>query len=224
MKTKLTTEWLNDPPAEPAKAESTDAAVSTDSITPENADAAADPFDDLAALRLDQSFVQTAGAEKLLITVPVRKPNKQDFVRVHPAPEYREDFALIELRDDREMYLLLPEVARNLPGEFSMCTLYTAINRQGVVFLWPVKLPGADGKILPWHTSAAKAAELSTTRWLRVVPNMSLGAYDTFRAAATIPDPEWPKYTFKELLRIAFKDRLVTNLDHPLVKRLRGLT
>jgi hypothetical protein len=26
------------------------------------------------------------------------------------------------------------------------------------------------------------------------------------------------------LLRVAFKDRLVADLDHPLVKRLRGLT
>ena len=42
-----------------------------------------DPFD-LANLRLDQSFVETAGVKKLLTTVPVRKPNPQDFVRVHP--------------------------------------------------------------------------------------------------------------------------------------------
>jgi hypothetical protein len=57
-----------------------------------------------------------------------------------------------------------------------------------------------------------------------VTANMSLGAYETFVAAATIPDPEWPKRTFKELLRVAFKDRLVADLDHPLVKRPRGLT
>jgi hypothetical protein len=28
--------------------------------------------------------------------------------------------------------------------------------------------------------------------------------------------------TFPELLRIAFRNRLVTDLDHPVVKRLRG--
>jgi hypothetical protein len=154
----------------------------------------------------------------------VRKPNKQDFVRVHPSPEYRENLAVIELKDDRETYLLLPGVARNLPGEFVMATLFAAINRQGVLFLWPVKLPGPDGKVMAWHTSAAEAAELAMTRWVRVTANMSLGAYDIYKAAATIPDPEWPQYTFQELLRTAFKDRLVTDLNHPLVKRLRGLT
>jgi hypothetical protein len=187
------------------------------------ADSGSDQFD-LAALRLDQNFVQAGGAQKLLLTVPVRKPNRQDFCRVHPGQDYRENLAVIELKDDREIYLLTPAVAQNLPGEFAMATVYTAINRQGVLFLWPVKLPGADGKILAWHTSAAAAAELAMSRWLRVTANMSLGAYDTFVAPATIPDPEWPKNTFQELLRIAFRDRLVTGLDHPLVKRLRGLT
>ena len=45
------------------------------------------PFDP-AALRLDQSYADTVGVKKLLTTVPVRKPNRQDFVRVHadPAP------------------------------------------------------------------------------------------------------------------------------------------
>jgi hypothetical protein len=44
------------------------------------------PFDNLAALRLDQSYADTVGVKKLLTTVPVRKPNRQDFVRVHPGP------------------------------------------------------------------------------------------------------------------------------------------
>ena len=46
--------------------------------------AAADPFD-LSNLRLDQSFVESAGVKKLLTTVPVRKPNPQDFVGYTPA-------------------------------------------------------------------------------------------------------------------------------------------
>jgi hypothetical protein len=45
---------------------------------------APDPFDP-ENLRLGQSFIETAGVEKLLTTVPVRKPNAQDFVRVRPS-------------------------------------------------------------------------------------------------------------------------------------------
>ena len=56
---------------------------------PNSTGAPPDPFDP-ANLRLSQSFVETAGVKKLLTTVPVRKPSPQDFVRVHPSPEYRE--------------------------------------------------------------------------------------------------------------------------------------
>ena len=71
------------------------------------------PFDP-AALRLDQSFAETAGVKKLLTTVPVRKPNKQDFVRVHPDPAYRlTPTAIIELNEDREIYLVTPLSLRN---------------------------------------------------------------------------------------------------------------
>jgi hypothetical protein len=181
-----------------------------------------DPFD-LTNLRLDQSFVESAGVKKLLTTVPVRKPNPQDFVRVHADSEYRAALAIIELKDDREVYLVPPAVARELPGEFVMATIYTAISRQGVVHLWPVRLPAPDGRILEWHRSAAEAAELAMRRWVRIKANMSLGAYEMFEAAGTIPDPEWPDLPFQELLRIGFRDRLVDRTDHAVVKRLRGL-
>jgi hypothetical protein len=38
---------------------------------------------------------RTSSVKKLLTTVPARWPGPQDFVRVHPAPEYRENFTMI---------------------------------------------------------------------------------------------------------------------------------
>ena len=148
------------------------------------------PFDP-DALRLDQSFADSVGVKKHLMTVPVRKPNRQDFVRVHPDPAYRlTPAAIIEVKEDREVYLVTPNMAQELPGEFAAATLFTAINRQGVLFLWPVKLPGPDGKYLEWHRSAAEAAELAMNRWLRLRANMSLGANDVFEAIGNLPEPE----------------------------------
>jgi hypothetical protein len=185
--------------------------------------AAADPFADLSKLRLDQSFLETAGAKKILTTVPVRKPNKQDFVRVHPAAEFREPFAVIELRDDRERYLITPAIAAALPTEIVTEMFYTAINRQKVVFLWPVRLPASDGRVIEWHRSGQEAVERAMSKWIRVVPNMSLGAYEIIEAPGKIPDPEWPaEYSFRDLLRIAFRDRIISSFDHPVLKALRG--
>ena len=99
--------------------------------------AAPDPFD-LAGLRLSASFLETAGVKKLITTVPVHKPGKQDFVRVHPEPAFRENVALIELKDDRESYVVHHDLTGVAERGDRYSTLFTAINRQGVVFLWPV--------------------------------------------------------------------------------------
>ncbi len=184
-------------------------------------DAVPDPFD-LENLRVDQDFAETAGVKRLLTTIPVRKPNKQDFVRVHPDTDFCMTILMIELKDDRETYIVQRNMAEVVSEEAVPYRLYTAINRQGVVFFWPVRLPDPNGRINEWHRSMAEAAERAMTKWMRVKANMSLGAYEMFEAQGAIPDPEWPDYDYKELLRIAFRNKIVDNPDHPVVKRLQG--
>lgn len=186
---------------------------------------APDPFD-LASLRLNPSFVETAGVKKLRTTVPAKRPNPQDFVRVHGAPEYRMDVAMIVLKDDhdREDFLVRPEICPDLVGEIIYQTIFTAINRQGVVFLWPVRLPAPDDRQFEWWRSAREAAERAMETWLRLKANKGLGAYEITVATAGIAEPVWPDESFQELIRIAYRDRMITSLDHPVVKRLRGLT
>jgi len=193
--------------------------TATSAAKPESAP---DPFD-LDGLRLDQSFVETAGVRKLLNTVHVGKPNPQDFVRIRPERKFRETFAIIELKEDREFYVLQRDIARELPGEFFLATLFTCINRQNVLRLVPVKLPGPDGRVNDWHRSLMDGVEAAMRGWVRIKANMNLGAYEIFEATGTFPDPVWPDETFKALLRIAFRDRVVDQIDHPLIKRLRGL-
>jgi hypothetical protein len=96
------------------------------------------------------------------------------------------------------------------------------MNRQGVLSIWPVKLPNPDGRHNACQTSAAEAAELAMGRWIRIVPNMALGANEIFAATGSLQDPVWPSIAFEEILNIAFRDRSVTELSHPLVKRLHG--
>jgi hypothetical protein len=192
--------------------------------TPEQQASTPDPFDP-TNLRLSQSFVENAGVKKLLTTVPVRKPSQQDFVRVHPDPAYRENFPIIDLKDDREEYIVVADLVPLLIGEFVTKTLFTAINRQGTVFFWPVRLPSPDGKNLDWWRSSRDAAELAMKSWIRVRANMNLGAFDIFEAddkANKIPDPKWPQLGFWELIKIAFRDHLIDRIDHPVIKRLRG--
>jgi hypothetical protein len=183
----------------------------------------ADPFD-LDALRVSQDFEAMAGVKKQLINVPVRKPNRQDFVRVNPDESYRVNLHVIVLQDDREVYVVRPDLYTGLSNEVVTVTLFTAINRQGVVFLWPVRLPSSDGKTNAWWTSARMAAEQAMTKWVRVSANQSLGAYEVMTAESCTHEPEWPEQSLQELIRIAFRERIIDSIDHPVVKRLRGLT
>jgi len=186
-------------------------------------EAAPDPFD-VGRLRLSQDFAASVGVKKALLTVPVRKPAKEWFVQVHPDESFRLQTAVIELKEDRETYLVDRTLWDQIATEatFSPRALFTAMNRQGVLFLWPVRLPGADGRVDEWSRSALEAASMAQGRWVRVMANMSLGAYEVFSAVADIPAPTWPDKSLSELLRVAFRDKLIESLDHPVLKRLRG--
>jgi hypothetical protein len=48
--------------------------------------AAASVFDDLEALRLSPEDAATVGSREILSRVPVRKPSRVEFFRVHPDP------------------------------------------------------------------------------------------------------------------------------------------
>ncbi len=70
--------------------------------------------------------------------------------------------------------------------------------------------------------SALEAASRASGHWVRMASNMPLGAYDVYETAANWPAPQWPTESFSDLLRVAFKGRLIDSLDHPVLKRLRG--
>jgi hypothetical protein len=184
---------------------------------------APDPFDP-ASLRLSQDFTASIGVKKLLHTVPVRTPDKTWFVRVHPRDEYSLPTGLLDLKEERETYLVAQSLWPALAAEptFGPWMLFTAISRQGVLFLWKIRLPGPDGKMNPWWESALAAAQTARRSWVRVQANMQLGAFDVFEAKGPLPDPDWPEASFRDLLAVAFKNRRIDALDHPVLRKLRG--
>ena len=95
-------------------------------------------------------------------------------MRVHPSPEYRENFPIIELKDEREEYIVTSALVPELTGELVTKTLFLAINRQGTVLFWPVRLPTADGKDLDWWRSGREAAGVAMHDWVRLKANMNL--------------------------------------------------
>jgi hypothetical protein len=176
-------------------------------------------------LRLDQSYLEQPAGRKLLTTVPIRKPHKQDFFRVHPSEEYRVPLAaMVTLQDDNDSFLIHRSFVSELAhGEFYYATLYLVMNRQKVIFIWPVKQTGPEQRPMAWHVSAADAAQKAMKSWIRIIANRSLGAYEILQASGPLSEPEWPELAFSEILAIAFRDRIVRDHRHPVIKRLRGM-
>lgn len=179
---------------------------------------------DLDSLRLPQDFATAVGVKRLIKTVPVKKPLAEWFVRTHPNSDYRLSTAVVELKEDRETYLVVPDLWPALATEptFSPRLLVTSVTRQGVLFVWPIRLPRADGRIDDWSRSAMDAADEAQSRWVRVKSDMALQAYVVEVATSQLPEPDWPDITFPEIIKVAFRDRMISDWDHPILRRLRG--
>jgi hypothetical protein len=49
-----------------------------------------------------------------------------------------------------------------------------------------------------------------------------LGGYEIFEATAKLPEPTWPDLSLDDLLTIAFRGRIITDPDHPVVLEMLG--
>ena len=177
---------------------------------------------DLKALRLPADYGATFGVRKLLTTVPVGKPKRETFFRTHPSDEMVFPAMLLDQKEARESYLVMPGVAQEISVLVRPVQLHAAIDRQNNVFLIPVPLPGETGLRNPWHESLAQAVERAKQHWLRLSANMLLGGYDIYVAEGALPDPEWPAHDIESLVAVAFRGKVITSLDHPLVQALLG--
>jgi hypothetical protein len=199
-------------------------AHSTNGATPvpTNVSPSTAPILDLNQFRLSQDFAGSAGVTKLLNVIPVQKPKRQDFVRVHPSPAYQEAVSLLEVQEDREYYLVGPDALSACANEVIPVMLRLAITRRNNPFIWPLRLPAADGRDNAWHASAREAAALAQERWVSVRANQDIGGYDVMLATAAIQEPTWPDKSFAELLAIAFKGRIILDPFHEVLLRLAG--
>ena len=127
------------------------------------------------------------------------------------------------LKEEGETYIVGAGLSDELAEEVTPVTLYTTIDRQGSLALCPVRLPRQDGRHDSWTESLRRAVEIAEHSWVRAMPNMSNGGYDVVTATSALSDPEWPDKPFEDLLRVAFRDRIIESIDHPVVRKLRGL-
>ncbi len=175
-----------------------------------------------SSLRLSQNFGQALGVKKLITVVPVAKPSKDRFFRTHESPNWVYPTLILENKSTGETFIAAPEVASVIGDQALAVELYVAIDRQNNPFLIPIPLPGPNGVRNRWHESRLQAVEKAKSVWIRISSNKDLGGYDIFEATAKLPDPDWPGITLDELLEVAFRGRIITSVDHPIVQERLG--
>jgi hypothetical protein len=234
------------PAAEPGGNGPVPASVKTDDLMTELDDIGATPGHsigarDLRELRISQDFGEDLGLEQPPSPVQVTKPEPEWFFRVHPDPAYRSRFLLLETKEDKDkdkkkkggnfrgvIYLITRNLQEDVMAEPSLYPrlatiklLVTAITRQKVIFLWPLRLP-EEGETSKWTLSAWEAAREAQTKWVRVTSNMSHSTNIITPAAPRVQlkEPAFPQRDFLDLVNAGFRGRIIDSWDHPVLKRL----
>ena len=177
---------------------------------------------DISNLRLNQDFDAVVGVKKKLVTIPIRKPTRQEFIRVRPGDEWTLDTAVLELKQEKEFYLIAPDLWQEIYDDLQPRRLVLTMSRQKVLAVWPLALPDSSGRLHSWGLSALEGAEMAEEHWVKLQSNQSLGAYELFVGAEDLPEPVWPEeYTLQQILDIAFGKFQIKTIDHPVIKRLQ---
>lgn len=176
--------------------------------------------EDLADFRLPLGQSVDPVTRKGATTIKISRPQKGVFVRTHAKHKF--DGFVIEDPVSQEPYLVLPAIAGKLQNECVAKRHILAVDRDGNPFIWPIRLPNEDGTLDSYSESALVAADEAERSWVRVQSNRSKKMYDTRVAVAAGGEPDWPEEDFDTLLSRAFGNRIIRDMDHPLVKRLNG--
>jgi hypothetical protein len=183
---------------------------------------AADIFSDLSALRLSPDEAGQIGSEEVLAHVSVRRPTTNEFVRVNPDPAMSLATSIF-VDPERETYFVAPGARNVLVAGVKAMLLLATVNQRGLFFLWPVALGDGSGRRNAWHETAREASELAKREWVKLASDMASGCYRVYRAKGVLPNPVFPEKSLEELLRIAFRGRIIDSESHPVVKQALGL-
>jgi hypothetical protein len=183
---------------------------------------APDPFD-FERLRLADTD-PGLGVRELVVDIPYHRPSKETFFRVRPGAEHQVTGGVIELKEEDDCFWVDPALWPRLAEEptFSRRRVFTCVTLSGSPFLWGCRLPGPDAKQPPWVTVPLEAARAAEERWTKLYWDQAQKRHRVRVAEGMAAEPAFPDLPLPDLVRLAFRDRVISSLDHPVVKKLWG--
>jgi hypothetical protein len=186
-----------------------------------------DIFVDVEALSKTASEI--APSEKVLTSLPVRKPRRDEFIRCHP--EFRVVVNVYQDKQNNVSYLVGPDALGELEavaGGVRRCQVTLTANYSGAMFAWEVPVP-SDSRANRWTSTSFQGCEEASKSWIRVSADMGAGEYVLHRRVVNDAKvPTWPAEIqhVSDLLRLSYGTGgggdVIESADHEVLKRLRG--
>jgi hypothetical protein len=175
-----------------------------------------DVFDHIEDMRIDprRDLIVT---KTVLLHCAARRPRPTEWIRAHPTLEMT--VYGIEDRENGDNYIVMP-----IPGLLQLLDaivrpkkLVPCINRQGTLFVWPVKLPKAKSN--PWIDTEQLCLDAARAGWVRVQSNRDSGGYEIAQPIDPIPPPVWPEgKEMPDYLRLAYgRHKVIADASHAYV-------
>jgi hypothetical protein len=184
--------------------------------------APASVFDNLEALRIQDEGPVKRKEKRLLAIVGTKRPSEAHYFRVHPDEEMSWLGFVYTYEKDSSNWYVLPgppyDEMTELTSKLRRVRLFLCITRRGSLTFWLVSQTDQG----TWGSSARETVEFAKTCWIRVVSNRDEGCYEPREPEEQFPEPEWPDKSLSELLKLAFKGRVIDRPDHPIIEELKG--
>jgi hypothetical protein len=178
-----------------------------------------------ASLAIDQSHIEEifADPEAQSSVVECRRPPKGIFFTVRAegrTPWQDRAFYFLLQMEGRDPFIVAPAIAEEKKDQedtIRPVLIVRYVTMAGEEGLWPLKLNPPEGKANRWNTSALNILELAASgKWVRIVSQKKDYRHQVSKKKFEEIPPQFTDRSFQELINIAFKDRIVTSLDHGL--------
>jgi len=179
--------------------------------------------------RLAKPQNMMAASIENLTRVSTSKPKKDIYFRVNP--EYFVDLISLVDKDGMESttYVIASDVLEQAISEEAIVSMlsnrryYLYVTQGGSYGLWGVTFPMDEGQDMnSWAESALTVINRAKSEWLRHFAKRGDGGYRIIAALKDLGEPKWPDEGWEEIVELAFKGKIIDNINHPIFEKLRG--
>jgi len=180
-----------------------------------------DPFDPASYSRPEDDRLKPTG-ESLPAAIHCGRPLAAWFFRIHPDPAYR---CMVRVFCDRTKsrnganYLWSPNlpIPDDIDALIRPTLVAAAVTDQQISFLYMV------AETSSWYESACTIMKEAMLEWRKQAADKEAGEYVGSPAISDLGEPKFPDVPFRVYLERAFRRHLITTLEDPVVRRIRGV-